>query len=70
MAFLAGCRGAEGSDRLPTAMRWGLVMLVVVNLANTNICKSHEKMPETLAHWFSSKSTQRKLSNEYQPDRA
>ena len=40
------------------------LMLLVANLANTN-----DRMTETLANGYSSESTQRELSNEYQHDR-
>ena len=78
LAILAGCRGAvrvrQASNRneVGSGLVWGILtlMLVVVNLANTKLCKSPETMPETLAHWYSFESTRRKISNEYQPDRA
>ena len=41
-------------------------MLLVANLTST---KKHLKMTETLAHGYSSESTQRELSNECQHDR-
>ena len=44
-------------------------MLLVANLTNTNNAKKTEKMTKTLAHEYSSESTQRELSNEYQNDR-
>ena len=44
-------------------------MLLVAKLANTKRCKNLKKMTETLAHGYSSESTQRELSNEYQHDR-
>ena len=51
-------------------MVWYLtIMLVVANLANTNRDKKTEKIPKTLSHGYSSESTQRELSNEYQHDR-
>ena len=43
-------------------------MLLVANLANAKWCKNL-KMTETLAHGYSSESTQRELSNEYQHGR-
>ena len=39
------------------------------NAANTKLCKKTWKMTETLAHGYSSESTQQELSNEYQHDR-
>ena len=45
------------------------LMLLAANLANTKICKKPEKITETLANGYSSESTQRELSNEYQDDR-
>ena len=62
---------ASNHDEVGSGLVWGiltLMLVVVVNLVNTNLCKNPEKMPETLAHWYSPESTQRKLSNEYQPD--
>ena len=44
------------------------LMLLVANLANTKRCKILRKMSETLAHGYSSESTQRKLCHEYQHD--
>ena len=44
------------------------IMLLVANMANTKWCKKTEKMTETLAHGYSSESTQQELSNEYQHD--
>ena len=46
-------------------------MLLVANLANTKWCKKkpEQKVTETLAQEYSSKSTQWELSNEYQHDR-
>ena len=41
-------------------------MLLVANLVNTKWCKNAKKMTENLAHVYSSESTQRELSNEYQ----
>ena len=41
-------------------------MLLVANFANA---KMMQKMTEILAHGYSSESTQRELSNEYQHDR-
>ena len=45
------------------------LMLLVANLANTKCCKKPIKMTESLAHMYSSKSSHRELSNEYQHDR-
>ena len=45
------------------------LMLLVANLANTKRCKKPRKITETLANGYSSESTQRELSNEYQDDR-
>ena len=45
------------------------LMLLVANLANTKGCKKPEKITETLANGYSSESTRRELSNEYQDDR-
>ena len=45
------------------------LILLVANLANRKLCKKHEKMTEMLAYGYSSESTQRELSNEYQHDR-
>ena len=45
------------------------LMLLVPNLTNTELCKETGKMAETLAHGYSSHSTQRELSSEYQHDR-
>ena len=44
-------------------------MLLVANLANTKACKKPKKLTETLAHGYSSVSTQQGLSNDYQNDR-
>ena len=44
-------------------------MLLVANVANTKQCKKTGKMTETLAHGYSSESTQSELSNEYKHDR-
>ena len=41
----------------------------MANLANTKYFKNAEKLFETLAHGYSSESTQWELSNEYQHDR-
>ena len=38
-------------------------------MANTKCCRNPEKTTETLAHEYSSESTQQELSNEYQHDR-
>ena len=40
----------------------------VIYSTNTKLCKKREKVTETLAHGYSSESTQRELSNEYQHD--
>ena len=45
------------------------LVLLVANLANTKMMKKPEKWLETLAYGYSSESTQRALSNEYQHDR-
>ena len=45
------------------------LMLLVDNVANTKWCKVIWKMTETLAHGYSSESTQWELSNEYKHDR-
>ena len=42
------------------------LMLLVANLANTKWCITPCKMTETLAHGYSSDSTQQELSNKYQ----
>ena len=45
-------------------------MLLVANFANTRLCKNDKKeMTETLAHRYSSESTQQELSNRYQHNR-
>ena len=44
-------------------------MLLVANLADTKCFKIPLKMTETMAHGYSSESTQRELSNEYEHDR-
>ena len=44
-------------------------MLLVANLASTKGCKRKLKIIETLASGYSSESSQRELSNEYQYDR-
>ena len=44
-------------------------MLLMANFANTIWCKKNYKMTKTLANGYSSESTQRELSNEYQHDR-
>ena len=41
----------------------------MANLVNSKYCDKSWKMTETLAHGYSSKSTQQKLSNEYQHDK-
>ena len=43
-------------------------MLQVANLANTKWYKNKLEMAETLANGYSSESTQRELSNEFQHD--
>ena len=45
------------------------LMLLVANLAITKLYKKTEKMTEIMAHGYSSESTPRELSNEYQHDR-
>ena len=45
------------------------LMLLVAYLVNTKRCKKTPKITETLANGYSSESTQRELSNEYQDDR-
>ena len=45
------------------------LMLVVANLAKIQNDTKTLKMTETLANGYSSESTQRELSNEYQDDR-
>ena len=45
------------------------LMLLVANLAITKLYKIPEKITETLSDGYSSESTQRELSNEYQHDR-
>ena len=45
------------------------LMLLVVNLANQNDAKQPGKITEILAHGYSSESTQRELSSEYQHSR-
>ena len=44
-------------------------MLLLANVANTKWFTKTLKMTETLAHWYSSESDQRELSNEYRQDR-
>ena len=44
-------------------------MLLVANLANTKWCEKALKITETLTNGYSSESTQRALSNEYQHNR-
>ena len=44
-------------------------MMLVANFANAKRCKKAKKMTEILAHGYSSESTQRELSNEYQHER-
>ena len=44
-------------------------MLLMANLAYTKRCKKNSKITETLANGYSSESTQRELSNEYQHGR-
>ena len=44
-------------------------MLLVANLANAIMMRKNRKMAETLAHGYTSDSTQQELSNEYQHDR-
>ena len=44
-------------------------MLLVTYLVNTKRCIKTQKITETLANGYSSESTQRELSNEYQDDR-
>ena len=46
-----------------------LLVLLVANFANSKGCKKGGKMTETLVHGYSSESTHRELSNEYQHDR-
>ena len=43
---------ASNRNEVGSGLVWGIftLMLVVVNLANTKLCKSPEKMPETMAH--------------------
>ena len=45
------------------------LMLLVADVVNTKWCKKSWKMAETLANGYSSESTWRELSNEYQEDR-
>ena len=45
------------------------LMPLVANLAYTKWCKKTEKLNETLEYGYSSESTQRDLSNEYQQNR-
>ena len=45
------------------------LMLLVANFTSTIWCKKTGKITETLANGYSSESTQRELSNEYQHDR-
>ena len=44
-------------------------MLLVANLVDKKMMQKTYKMTETLAHGYSSESTQRELSYEYQLDR-
>ena len=44
-------------------------MLLVANLVNRKWCKKPWQKTETLAHGYSSESTQQELSNEYQHDK-
>ena len=44
-------------------------MLLVANLANRKKLQKIRKITETLANGYSSESTRRELSNEYQDDR-
>ena len=44
----------------------GVDTLTLMLLANPKGCKTPEEMTETLAHGYSSESTQQELSNEYQ----
>ena len=44
-------------------------MLLVANLGDTKLCKKPREMTETLSNGYSSESTPRELSNEYQNDR-
>ena len=57
---------AGGSHGIQTTLA---LMLLLANLANTKWCKNPKKMTETLAHGYSSESTQWELSNGYQHDR-
>ena len=52
-----------------TGMNGLTLMLLLANLANTKIKQKSWKMTETLVYGYSSKSTQRELSNEHQHDR-
>ena len=45
------------------------LMLLVRYLGDTKLCEKPRKMTETLANGYSSESTPRELSNEYQHDR-
>ena len=51
-------------DHIPLTL-----MLLIANLVNTKWCKKTGKITKTQAHRYSSKSTQRELSNEYQHER-
>ena len=56
----------RGKATLPLTLT---LMLLLANLDNTNLCKNPLKMTKTLSPRFSSESTQRELSNEYQHDK-
>ena len=55
--------------RFTLSLSWLNLMLLIANLANKNDAGEIETMTETLAHVYSSESSQRKLSNEYQHNR-
>ena len=44
------------------------LMLLVANFVHYKMMQYTWKMTEPLAHWYSSESTQRELSNEYKHD--
>ena len=45
------------------------LLLLVANLANTQWCKKLREMTGNPGTWYSSESTERELSNEYQHDK-
>ena len=61
--------GPSVHSQSPALFSFLTLMLLVANLTKTKRCKNLTKNTEILAHGYSSESSQRELSNEYQLDR-